>query len=326
MTNKNIMMPSFNGEIEPDHLFKGAELQLKLREVALEIEDHDAAMLYYRTAQAYAQIINMVAQAAILASPLSDIFKQLPTIMPELVALGISDAQLRLDFKEAEDAEIIEMVAGTVAHKEVLKSKIKSPKTRVRINNYKQRIADIMEKTKMKGVDLFALNKKKEKAVRLKQASGKQLTEEEQTILFAKGVRETLLEMINNGGRKEAVDYIVNFLFRHDHYTEEDAHLLIEGLKGHYKVEEPKQIPTIQFTKIEDLPTDKWLFVRFKTVKKNGEVEKEVVQGSLARFNEEVQGMMSPDGNRICDPGDILKYRVANKYEVIRIQDILDNI
>ena len=62
MTNKNFMMPSFNGEIEPDHLFKGAELQLKLREVALEIEDHDAAMLYYRTAQAYAQIINMVAR------------------------------------------------------------------------------------------------------------------------------------------------------------------------------------------------------------------------------------------------------------------------
>jgi hypothetical protein len=315
MTQNN--MPQFDGTIKFEHIMQIGEMNLNYMKVALEIKDYEAAEMYRHLANVYHNIANVMMEAALL--PISDIL-QLPAIRTRAISLNVATINQQI----GESTAFIELQTGDPAHKEKIQAKIQGPEERSKVQQFKEGIQRVVEIAKIHDVDLFALSKKKEKEIKGKLNNGEELTQEEEKLAYAKDIKDTIVEMIRNGGRMEAVDLIQNYAFKYANYSNSEANMLVQAIKEHYNVKEPKDKPTIEFTKVQDLPEDTWLKIEYLIKEKTADKDARIGL-AFAALNKEL-GMMSPYSKKICSPEKILHYRPVFKYEEQRINKILKDI
>ena len=317
MTQTNT--PSFDGTITVKDIQRQATLELEFMETALRIKDYDAMEYYKHLADTYHSITNIMMENALL--PISDIL-QLPVI--RIRAISLTTSVIREHIGEA--TAFVELETGSSQHKERVQCKIQGPEERTRVQKFKDDMSDIVKQSQLQDVDLFALTKKKEKTIKAKVLTNKELTPEEERLLFAKDIKDTIIEMIRNGGRIEAVNLVQNYIFKYQNFSNAEANMLVEAVKTHYKVDEPRDKPTIEFTSVENLPENTWLKLQY-LIKEKTKEKKEKIGGAYGMLSSEKPGViMDQYGKFVCDAKKTLYYRPTFKYEEQRIIDVVNNL
>lgn len=247
----------------------------------------------------------------------------LPAMAKESRTLAIDAATIEDDIEEA---IIIKAECEKHGHKEVITAKLNSPKQKEHFKDIKERIAEVVKRTQMDGVDLFTSDRTLLDGLKLKRTTTpKDLTEEEHKMLFAVEMRQTLCELLGSGGRNEAVSFIRDYMFRPDSnatpeeqekqkYTVGEAHALLEALKDEYDIKEPtKRQELVVDPRI--IPTNTYLHITYES--ENGK------KNNLTDFIYITMG--DKPGSRIvkkvgsntivCDIRKISSFRKVNRYE-----------
>lgn len=251
----------------------------------------------------------------------------LPAMAKQAKMLTI-DASTIVD--DIEEAKIIQAECEKYGHKEVIKATLHSPKQKSNLNQYEERVRDVMQQAKIDGVDLFTVDKKDLKAIRAKHiANPSSLTEEEHNALFADTVRQTLCELLGSGGRNEAVNFIRDYVFKPDpnlpeeerkekEYSIADAHALLNALKDQYNINEPHKRQEL-VTNYLLIPKYVYLHIRYESPdgKRNDLTDYvRVIPKKLAEEHSEKLFVYKVGNDQIvCDVKAIKAFRKVNRYE-----------
>jgi hypothetical protein len=314
-----------DGTLNTDRLINLAAWKLKLRNQAIEEGKHDYAAYYERQMKIYDKAADYIALQAMLTT------KQLLAI-PEInttigiLALPMNSESFNADLIEAEEATIIEHNVGTKAHKEIVRGKLNSIGVKKQVQEFKNKIATTAERLEVEGFDLFALNEQQETKLRLKMKFERELSPEDEKRLFAKEIRETILDYLSKGARNEAFDLLKNYALRNQNYPDFEIHKLLEALKDKYKVKEPKTNPHINPLYIDNFK-EKWLSVRYYSKKQQGETEKDIEETVLGFYDpDNKDGIISKEGKVICGVEQIHRFRPATQKEIEEIEKLIDKL
>lgn len=299
----------FDGNLNVEGLAKIVDTKIKLRRLAKDLGKKEVEIYYDRQIAFYDRCIDLVAFNALITVPQ---LAENPEIVASMSMLGLPASsegfRATLD-KDTEETIIVQKVEKN-GNTQVLRATINSPQVKKQVLEFKGAMKKVVESSRLHGYDLFRLDKRREKVIKDKLRDGEPLTDEDKELLHTKEIRETLCQLIHSGGRLEAVDYIKNWLFKWQNYSDIDAHLLIEALKKKYKISEPKTTPNITVKAVADIPVKQWMYLLHAEEKKDkkGNPIEELV-GAFGLLNPEL-GIVNTESKVICTPADVRKYRL----------------
>lgn len=245
----------------------------------------------------------------------------LPSIAKESRMIAIDVTTIEEDIKEAQE---IKIECTQHDQKEVITARLNSPTQKAKLEKYKERVAEVVRKTQVDGVDLFTMDKKYLKELRDKrQTDPKSMTDADHKALFAADMRQTLCELLGSGGRSEAVTFIIDYLFRPDpslsvteqikkKYSITDAHMLLEALKDMYNITEPSKRNSM-VTNSTLLPTHSYLHITYKNKKGIRDTDYVYITKGNGAGSRVVRKVGAE--TEVCDIKDIVSYRKVNRYE-----------
>lgn len=252
----------------------------------------------------------------------------LPAIAYKGNYVALNAATIEEDIAEAIEIKASCEISGNKeVVKGILRTKLRSPKQKQKAKDYGEKVAEIVKRTQMDGVDLFCLDKKQVKELKSKRITdAKSLTDEENKLLFASDMRETICELLSNGGRMEAVSFIRNYVFKPDpslpahvrkekEYSDVDAHSLLNAIKERYNVKEPAKTPKTPVNNPLTIPTNSYLYIKYKrgedVVPQSGFAIIEMGDTPASRV------VVRPGiKSVVCDIEDISYYRRATRHEM----------
>lgn len=126
---------------------------------------------------------------------------------------------------------------------------------------------------------------------------------------YIKSLRNTLIDLLRNRKRQEAVNFVKNYIFREAEkpLSDRQAHDFLNVLKENYKIEEPSKNMKLRIN--TSIPGDKWVYAVYKDIKKNNK------EDYLIREDKYSINMINSNNKVECHTDDILKFRLVTKKE-----------
>jgi len=245
----------------------------------------------------------------------------LPTLAKESRMIAINATTIVEDVEEA-----IEIKKECKVHgqSEVITAKLNSPKQKVKLKQYKERVADVVQQSLMDGINLFSIDKENLAELKSRRITDiNSITPEEDLTLFAADIRETLCGLLGSGGRNEAVTFLREYVFRPDPalskeereekmYSVTDAHMLLEALKDQYGIKEPSKRPLYP-SDTREIPTNTYLHITYRNKKDVEDTDYVYVRMGDKPGSRKV--IKVGRNSIVCDIRDVISYRKVNKYE-----------
>lgn len=313
---------TFKREINVDNVMELSRLQLDLKKSAKDDGNIVLANMYDRKARAYEEVASALITNAIMTIP--DILS-LPAIA--VLSLPLDSTRFSLDIEETKELKIIKASAGNEVYRETVKAITKSPNTQKQVQEFKEKISNTAERLQVEGFDLFALNKENELALKLKAKYEKSLTPEQKKQLFAKEIRDTLLDCLLHGDRKSAVDLLKNYMLKYKNLSEYEIHSLLNALKDKFKIKEPKTNAYIDNLYLNNFK-GQWLFITFIEAIIVGNIEKKITNGIIGLFDPDKysDGIIGIDGKIKCTFDVVHKFRPVTLKEKQIVEEALEKL